>query len=32
MGGNISTLPLKACHKKQEKFYTTLEALDDKEP
>jgi len=28
----ISALLLKACHKKQEKFNPTLEALDGKEP
>jgi hypothetical protein len=28
----VSALLLKVCHKKQEKFYTTLEALDGKEP
>jgi hypothetical protein len=28
----ISALPLKVCHKKQEKFHPTLEAIDGKEP
>jgi hypothetical protein len=28
----FSALLLKACHKKQEKFNPTLEALDGKEP
>jgi hypothetical protein len=32
MGMRISALLLKACHKKQEKFNPTLEALDGKEP
>jgi hypothetical protein len=28
----LSALPLKVCHKKQEKFHPTLEAIDGKEP
>jgi hypothetical protein len=32
MDEDLSALPLKACHKKQEKFYPTLETIDGKEP
>jgi hypothetical protein len=28
----FSALPLKVCHKKQEKFHPTLETIDGKEP
>jgi hypothetical protein len=28
----VSALPLKVCHKKQEKFHPTLETIDGKEP
>jgi hypothetical protein len=27
----VSALPLKACHKKQEKFHPTLETIDGKD-
>jgi len=30
--GDFSALPLKVCHKKQEKFHPTLETIDGKEP
>jgi len=29
---SVSALPLKVCHKKQEKFHPTLETIDGKEP
>jgi hypothetical protein len=28
----LRALPLKVCHKKQEKFHPTLETIDGKEP
>jgi hypothetical protein len=28
----VSALPLKVCHKKQEKFHPILETIDGKEP
>jgi hypothetical protein len=31
-GGAFSTLLLKVCHKKQQKFHPTLETINGKEP